>query len=239
MKLRFPKIADALNKAKKEVERDIAKGKTIIQSAGDKAKQVLNKAKTTIVEDGKFAVLLPLLPSMIVILSARGVNVKGKGLGEIVRTFYSVVLGGRHYEDYEIANLEEGETLEIANLDDENMIGNTAGSLIGPAANIPPPIAGKIGGTIEGIIKGIIEFFKNMKKKKDEGTATGEEKDALKAMADTEKEMLTPSTASTSSADGVNSGNSFNIAGIEIPKMVAYIVGLVLVYIIAKKTKLI
>jgi len=242
MKLRFPKIADALNKAKKEVERDIAKGKTIIQSAGDKARQVLNKAKTTIIEDGKFAVLLPLLPSMIVILSARGVNVKGKGLGEIVRTFYSVVLGGRHYEDYEIANLEEGETLEIANLDDENMIGSIAGSGLSMATQgaIPPAVGSKIGGTIEGIIKGIIEFFKNMKKKKEEGTATGEELKALDTMNQTEKEMTSPSSGSTSE-EGINSGkkDSFNIAGIEIPKMVAYIVGLVLVYIIAKKTKLI
>jgi len=245
------KFRDFLKKAKAEVNKDIKKGKLLIQSAGDKAKVVLDKAKNMIKEDAKFAVLLPLLPSMVVILSARGVNVKGKGLGEIVRLFYSVVLGGRHYEDYEIANLEDGESLEIANLDDEsnsgkkgfdesNMIGNVAGSLIGPAANIPAPIAGKIGGTVEGIIKAIIGFFKNLKKKKDEGTATGEEKLALDKMQQTENDMVSGNGTSTSE-DGTNSGkkDSFNIAGIEIPKMVAYIGGLVVLYIIAKKTKLI
>jgi hypothetical protein len=163
--------------------------------------------------------------------------------------FYSVVLGGRHYEDYEIANLEVGENLEIANLDDENnggkkpfddsnMIGNVAGSLIGPAANIPAPVAGKIGGTVEGIIKGIINFFKNLKKKKEEGTATGEEKLALDKMQQTENDMVSGGGVTE---NGTNEGkkDSINIGGIEIPKMVAYVVGLVVLYIVAKKTKLI
>lgn len=231
------KFRDFLKKAKAEVNKDIKKGKVFIQNAGDKAKVVLDKAKNMIKEDAKFAVLLPLLPSMVVVLSARGVNVKGKGLGEIVRTFYSVVLGGRHYEDYEIANLEDGENLEIANLDDDNVIGSIAGSGLSMATQgaIPPAVGSKIGGTVEGIIKSIIEFFKNMKKKKDEGTATGEEKLALDKMQQTENDMV---SGNDTSSEGVNSGK-IKIAGIEIPKMVAYIGGLVVLYIIAKKTKLI
>jgi len=188
-------------------------------------------------------VLLPLLPSMVVILSVRGVNVKGKGLGEIVRTFYSVVLGGQHYESYEIANLEEGETVVKKGFDENNAIGSAAGTALA-AAGVPPQIGCQIGGTVEGIIKGIINFFKNLKKKKEEGTATKEEKLALEKMNQTEKDMTSPTTESTStttSEDGTNSGkkDSFNIGGIEIPKMVAYIGGLVVLYIVAKKTNLI
>jgi hypothetical protein len=233
------RFRDFLKKAKAEIHKDIEKGKTIVHSLEHKAHLVLEKAKTMIKEDAKFAVLLPLLPSMVVILSVRGVNVKGKGLGEIVRTFYSVVLGGHHYESYEIANLEEGETVEKKGFDESNTIGKLAGTSL-TAAGVPPEIGTKIGGTVESIIKGIIGFFKNLKKKKEEGTATKEEKLALEKMDQTEKDMTSPTTESTSTnADGVNSGKSFNIGGIEIPKMVAYIGGLVVLYIIAKKTNLI
>lgn len=68
--------------------------KLSIKPIGKFFTKVADKVKNAVSEVGKFAILLPLMPAMLAILTAKKVKVSGSGINAVSNTFFRVIIKG-------------------------------------------------------------------------------------------------------------------------------------------------
>lgn len=88
--------------------------KLSIKGVGKFFTKVADKVKTVVSDGVKFAALLPLMPAMLAILTAKKVKVTGSGINAVSNTFFRVIIKGE--KNYYFDENEEhliGDAVEI------------------------------------------------------------------------------------------------------------------------------